>query len=211
MITLYGYWRSGTSYRTRLALNLKNVPYHQKTVDLRTGKHKEAGFTDLNPQELVPALEVGGRIITQSTAILEWLEETYPEPALLPPSPEDRAWVRAFASIIGCDTHPLNNLRVLKYLKGPLEQDQEVVDRWIAHWIQESFAPLEKMVMERGGLYAFGDSPTLADCYLVPQVYSAERFKVPLNGFPNLMRVAQHAMQRPAFEAAHPDNQPDAD
>jgi maleylpyruvate isomerase len=210
-ITLYGYWRSGTSYRTRIALALKGVAYDQICLDLRHNEHQSASYTSKNPQALVPALQVGARVLVQSPAILEWLEETYPTPPLLPADSEDRAWVRALAAVVGCDTHPLNNLRVLKYLKKPLGQDQEAVDAWIAHWITESFQALEVMISRRGGLFAFGDQPTLADCYIVPQVYAARRFNVPVEAYPTLIKAADHAMTQPAFEAAHPDNQPDAD
>lgn len=207
---LHGYWRSGTSYRARIALNLKGLDYEQSPIDLRTGAQHDATYRALNPQGLVPALEVEGRVIIQSPAILEWLEERYPEPALLPADPDARATVRAMAALIGCDIHPLNNLRVLKTLKHDLGASQSQIDAWTARWINDGFAALEMMIAAHGGAYAFGDTPSLADCYLVPQVYSAERFNVNLARYPRIRAVVAHARTQPAFAAAHPDNQPDA-
>lgn len=208
---LHGYWRSGAAYRTRIALNLKGLDYGQQGVDLRTGAQKSAAFVALNPQGMVPALEVDGAVLTQSPAILEWLEEAYPQPALLPDHPAARAQVRAMAALIGCDIHPLNNLRVGKALREAFSADQAAVDAWAARWIIPGFTALEALVTRHGQGWCFGDSPTLADCYLVPQIYSARRFNVALDSFPRLRGIDEAAQQHPAFAAAHPDVQPDAD
>lgn len=207
---LHGYWRSGASYRVRIALALKGVAYEQVTHDLRIGAQRQDAYRTLNPQALVPALEVHGIVLTQSPAILEWLEERYPEPPLLPSSAVDRAIVRAMAATVACDIHPLNNLRVLNSVRD-LGTDGEAVNRWIAGWISDGFAALEVLIGRHGAEFAFGDQPTLADCYLVPQVYSAERFGVDLTPYPRLLAAAEHARALPAFAAAHPERQPDAD
>ncbi|WP_066557057.1 maleylacetoacetate isomerase [Croceicoccus bisphenolivorans] len=211
-LTLHGYWRSGTSYRTRIALNLKGLEYAQVTHDLRKGEQKDAAYTALAPQGLVPALEIGnGIVLPQSVAILEWLEETHPEPPLLPRNANDRAIVRAMCAMIGSDVHPINNLRILKYLKNELGQEQAAIDAWARHWIAEGFAALDTMIARHGTGYAYGDTPTLVDCYLVPQVYSAERFGSDLAPYPDLMAAYERAAVHPAIAAAHPDRQPDAD
>ena len=208
---LHGYWRSGAAYRTRIALALKGLAYDQRGVDLRTGAQRSEAFASLNPQGMVPALEVEGTVLTQSPAILEWLEETHPAPALLPVDPLGRAHVRAMAALIGCDIHPLNNLRVGKVLRETFGADQAAVDAWAARWILPGFEALEALVARHGAGWCFGGAPTLADCYLVPQVYSARRFNVPLEAFPRLLAIDAAAAAHPAFIAAHPDAQPDAD
>ncbi len=208
---LHGYWRSGAAYRTRIALALKRQAYETQGVDLRTGAHKSEVFVALNPQGMVPALELDGAVLTQSPAILEWLEETCPAPALLPAAPVDRAHVRAMAALIGCDIHPLNNLRVGKALRETFGADQPAIDAWAASWILPGFEALEALVARHGKGWCFGDAPTLADCYLIPQVYSARRFNVPLEAFPRLLAIDTLASQHPAFIAAHPNAQPDAD
>ena len=207
---LYGYWRSGTSYRTRIALNLKGLAYEQAPVDLRAGTHKGDAFLALNPQGLVPALATPGGVLIQSPAILEWLEETVPSPPLLPGEPFARAQVRAMAAIVACDIHPLNNLRVLRSLKHDLAADDEQVAAWTARWISAGFTALEPLIERHGRGYAWGDAPTLADVCLVPQVYSARRFGVDLGPFPQVVAAAETAAAHPAFAAAHPDRQPDA-
>lgn len=208
---LHGYWRSGTSYRTRIALNLKGLDYQTAAIDLRTGAQKSAAYLALNPQGLVPALETDdGLVLTQSPAILEWLEETHPAPALLPSSAGGRASVRAMAALVGCDIHPLNNLRVLKAVRE-LGADQAGVDAWAGRWILDGFAALEALVARHGEGWCFGDAPTLADCYLIPQIYSARRFNVDLAAFPRLLEIEMRADLHPAFNAAHPDHQSDAD
>ncbi len=208
---LHGYWRSGAAYRTRIALELKGLTYDQRGVDLRTGAQRSEAFVALNPQGMVPALEVDGAVLTQSPAILEWLEETHPLPPQLPPHPVDRAHVRAMAALIGCDIHPLNNLRVGKALRETFGADQTAVDAWAARWILPGFEALERLVRVHGDGWCFGSTPGLADCYLVPQIYSARRFNVPLDAFPRLLAIDLAAKVHPAFVAAHPDNQPDAD
>ena len=208
---LHGYWRSGAAYRTRIALALKGLDYEPQGVDLRTGAHKSEVFVAINPQGMVPALEFDGAVLTQSPAILEWLEETCPAPALLPAAPADRAHVRAMAALIGCDIHPLNNLRVGKALRETFGADQPAIDAWAARWILPGFEALESLVARHGDGWCFGDAPTLADCYLIPQIYSARRFNVPLEAFARLLAIDTLASQHPAFIAAHPDAQPDAD
>ena len=210
MMRLHGYWRSGTSYRVRIALGLKGVAFEQVPVNLLAGDQRGEAYRALNPQALVPALEVDGAVLTQSPAILEWLEERYPDPPLLPASANDRATVRAIAALIGCDVHPLGNLRVLNALRSGFGADDAAVKHWAVRWIGDGFAALETMIARHGDGLAFGNSPTLADCYLVPQVYSAERFGVDLIPYPRLLAAAERARALPAFAAAHPDRQPDA-
>lgn len=207
---LHSYWRSGAAYRTRIALNLKGLAYDQHTVDLRQRAHKTPEYLALNPQGMVPALEVDGAILTQSVAILEWLEEAHPEPPILPAAPLERARVRAMSALIGSDIHPLNNLRVLGAVRA-LGADQAGVDGWAGGWIKAGFDALEQMVVQDGQGWSFGASPTLADCYLIPQLYSARRFNVDLTPWPKLLAVEQVSETHPAFIAAHPDKQPDAD
>ena len=208
---LHGYWRSTTAYRVRIALNLKRVAYRQQTHDLRTGAQRDPDYLALNPQGLVPALDIGGTILTQSPAILEWLEATYPEPRLLPADPMEAAIVRGIAAAIGCDIHPVNNLRILDTLRGEFGATPDQVKDWIGRWIGQGFAALEPLIARHGDGFAFGGRPTLADCYLVPQVYAAERFSVDLSSYPSLCAAADRARALPAFLAAHPDRQPDAD
>lgn len=208
---LHGYWRSGAAYRTRIALELKGLSYRQRAVDLRHGDQKSDSYLALNPQGLVPALEVDGAVLIQSPAILEWLEEAHPAPPLLPADRVDRAHVRGMAALIGCDIHPLNNLRVGKALREGFGADQAAVDAWAARWIVPGFEALEALVARHGDGWCFGDSPTLADCYLIPQIYSAGRFNVPLDAFPRLLAIDESAKRHPAFIAAHPSEQPDAD
>ena len=207
---LHGYFRSGTSYRTRIALNLKGLAYDQRGIDLRQGEQRTASFLALNPQGLVPALETDGAILTQSPAILEWLEEIYPDPPLLPPDATGRAQVRAMAALIGCDIHPLNNLRVLGAVRA-LGADDAAVDAWAGRWISAGFDALEALVARHGDGWCFGATPTLADCYLIPQLYSARRFHLDLSPWPGLLAVEDRACLEPSIVAAHPDRQPDAD
>jgi maleylpyruvate isomerase len=209
-LVFHGYWRSGTSYRTRIALNLKGLDYEVAPVNLIEGAQKSEAFLRLNPQGLVPALEADGLVLTQSPAILEWLEETFPEPPLLPGGTAERAQVRAMAALIGCDIHPLNNLRVLKALKGDFAASQEQVDAWAARWISAGFEALERLIERHGDGFCFGDRPTLVECYLIPQIYSAERFNVDLSPFRRVREAGQRALALPAVAAAHPDRQPDA-
>lgn len=210
-ILVHGYWRSSAAYRVRIALNLKGLDYEEVDHDLRTGAQKDPAYKAIAPAGLVPAIEHDGRSYVQSLAILEWLDERWPEPALLPKPLTDRAIVRAMALTIAADIHPLNNLRVLRYLKNELGQPQERIDAWVAHWIQEGFAALEVLVGRHGEGFAFGATPTIADCFLVPQVFNAERFNVDLSTFPKIRAVVKTARALPAFAAAHPERQPAAD
>jgi maleylacetoacetate isomerase len=202
---LFDYFRSSASYRVRIALNLKGVDYESVPVNLVEGGQKGADYRTINPQGLVPALEIDGRTLVQSLAIVEYLEATRPEPALLPADPADAAHVRALALVVACDVHPLNNLRVLKYLSGPLGQPQEARDSWYRHWVSEGFAALETMAAPAAGRFLFGDSPTLADLCLVPQLFNARRFDVRLDEYPTLVRADSEANRLEAFAAAHPD------
>jgi maleylpyruvate isomerase len=207
---LHGYWRSGAAYRTRIALNLKGLSYEQRGHDLRTGGQKDPAYLALNPQGMVPALEVEGAVLTQSLAILEWLEEAHPAPPLLPTDPVDRAHVRAMAALVACDIHPLNNLRVGKALCESFGADQAAVDAWAGRWIIPGFEALEILVGQHGAGWSFGETPGLADCFLIPQIYSARRFNVALDAFPRLLAIDAEAATHPAFINAHPDRQPDA-
>jgi len=210
-LVLHGYWRSTASYRLRIALNLKGLAYRQVAHDLRRGDQSAPDYLAMNPQGLVPALEAEGHTLIQSPAILEWLEERYPQPPLLPAGAGARASVRAMVALICCDIHPLNNLRVLRSLRHDLGADPEQVSEWIARWISSGFAALERLVGRDGGAFAFGDAPSLADCCLVPQVYSAERYGVSLEPFPRIVACARHCATVEAFRSADPALQPDAD
>ena len=210
-LTLHDYWRSTASYRVRIALNLKGVDYARTTHDLRTGAQREPLYLAIAPQGLVPALQTPEGPLTQSLAILEWIEEEWPEPALLPKDAHGRAIVRAMAGLIAADIHPLNNLRVLQALREQFSASPDQVQAWITRWIADGFSALERMLERYGGAFAFGDHPTLADCALVPQVYSAERFGIDLEPFPNIRRAASAALALDAVAAAHPSAQPDAD
>jgi maleylpyruvate isomerase len=210
-LTLHGYWRSSASYRVRIALALKGVDYAQVTHDLRSGAQRAPDYRALAPQGLVPALVDGDSVLTQSGAILEWIEARWAQPALLPADPGDAAIVRAMAGIIACDIHPLGNLRVLQALRQDFGADEDQVRAWIARWTGEGLAALETLVARHGGTHAFGDAPSFADCHIVPQLYNARRFGVDLTPFPRLCAVDAAACALPAFAAAHPDRQPDAD
>ena len=209
-LTLYSFWAATAPYRVRIGLALKGLEFDIVPVDLRAGDQHGAAYRTRNPQGLAPALETAeGELLTQSLAILEWLEETHPTPALLPPDPLGRARVRAMAAIVACDIHPLNNLRVHQALQG-LGVSREDVNTWSARWVSDGFDALEAMVARHGGGFAYGDAPTLADCLLVPQVYAAARYDLDMSRWPNLKAVAERAAGHPAFEAAHPRNQPGA-
>ncbi|MBA3669626.1 MAG: maleylacetoacetate isomerase [Sphingomonas sp.] len=204
---LYDYWRSSAAYRVRIALNLKGVDYESQSVNLAAGEQKDAAYRAINPQGFVPMLDIDGLKLTQSLSIMVYLDQTRPEPMLMPRDPADGAHVRAMALAIACDIHPLNNLRVLKYLKGELGQEQDAVDDWYRHWIAEGFTALEAMAAPRAGALMFGDEPTIADVCLVPQMFNARRFDVPLDAFPTLVRADASACGLEPFAAAHPDRQ----
>lgn len=212
---LYTFFRSSASYRVRIALNLKGLEYEHVPVHLRRGGGEQfyPDYKAKNPQALVPTLEDGGRLLTQSLAIIEYLEERYPEPPLLPKDPADRATARAMALAIACEIHPIQNLRVLSYLRSELKQSEAEAKRWAQHWIGLGFSALEQMVLAapKRGKFCFGDAPTLADLCLVPQVANARRFGCDLSGYPTLVRIDAYCATLPAFSRAGPENQPDAE
>lgn len=204
---LYSYFRSSAAYRVRLALNLKCVEHHLTPVNLLTGEHRGDAYLALNPQGLVPALKLdNGQIITQSTAILEWLEEQFPTPPLYPEDPVERAKVRAFCCTVACDIHPIDNLRVLKYLTGELGVSDEQKTAWYHHWIKLGFDALEPQIT---GPYCYGERFTMADVYLIPQVYNALRFNLDMQSYPKIQAVYDKCNQHPAFSEARPEKQPD--
>ena len=203
----FDYWRSSAAYRVRIALKLKGVDYETRQIDLREDQHKSADYRALNPQGLVPMLEIDGHRLTQSLAIINYLDLRYPNQPLIPASAADRAHVVALALTVACDIHPLNNLRVLKYLKSELGHSQEQVDAWYRHWIAEGLPALEALAAPKAGKFLFGDGPTGADVCLIPQLYNARRFDVPLDAYPTLLRAEENANKLEAFAAAHPDKQ----
>lgn len=210
---LYTFFRSSTSFRVRIALNLKGIDYEPVPVDIRTGEHHAADYVALNAGQGVPTLvDDSGATRVQSPAILEWLEETHPEPPLLPKDPEGRYRVRAVAAAIGTDMHALNNLRILNYLRDPLGHDEDTVITWFNIWITAGFNTVEALLGDGGaGRYCHGDSVTLADVYLVPQVFNAPRFGLDLAPWPNITRISDACRALDAFDRAAPANQPDAD
>ncbi len=208
--TLYDYWRSSAAYRVRIALNLKGLDYEQTSIDLVAGAQSGVGYKMLNPQGLVPYLIDGQTGLNQSLAIIEYLDEVHREPPLLGDDPVQRARVRAAAQIVACDIHPVNNLRVLRYLKREMDQEQDAIDDWIRHWIGEGFKPLEEIAEASPGPYLFGAAPSLADICLVPQMYNARRFRTELTPFPALVEIDKALMQLPAFLNARPEAQKDA-
>lgn len=203
-VQLYDYFRSSAAFRLRIALNLKGLEYESVAINLVADEQRDAGYLAVNPLGLVPALATAeGELLTQSVAILEWLEEKYPEPALLPADALGRARVRAMVQTIACDIHPLNNLRVQRYLVGTLGVSEEAKLDWYHHWIALGFAALEQQVA--GDRHCYGDSPTLADACLLPQMFNARRFDQDLQPFPRLRAIAAHLEQLPAFAAASPE------
>jgi maleylacetoacetate isomerase len=211
-IRLYSYWRSSAAYRVRIALNIKDLEYEIEPVSLLPGlaEHRRETYRQRNPQMLVPFLEDGSFGVGQSQAIFEYLEETYPATPLLPDSARERAAVRSFCNSICCDIHPLNNLRVLVYLQEQLGLSEDRRNAWYAHWVREGFRAAESVAAARGGPFVFGDAVTYADCCLVPQMYNARRFNVPVGDFPALAAIDAHCSSLPPFFAALPENQPDA-
>jgi len=209
-IRLYSYWRSSAAYRVRIALNLKGLSYKTVSVSLAPGvaEHRAEAYRTINPQMLVPFLQDDKIGIAQSMAILEYLEENYPATPLLPHDEPMRSKVRAFCNLIACDIHPLNNLRVQQYIKTRLGADDQAARDWYDHWVHEGFTPAEELAGE--GPFVFGDAPTLADALLVPQMYNARRFEVPIEAFPKLVRIVDACNELSAFKKAAPDNQPDA-
>jgi maleylacetoacetate isomerase len=209
---LYTVWRSSAAYRVRIALNVKDLVYESIPKTFATAEHRAQQYLALNPQGLIPALEDGGAVIGQSLAIIEYLDETHPQPPLLPTDPLGRARVRSMAQAIACDIHPLNNLRVRNYLKGPLKQDEQAVNAWSRHWIAEGFRGLEELARRHStdGRNLHGATVTLADICLVPQVYNARRVDCDLTPFPTLVAISTALEALPAFAAARPEAQPDA-
>jgi len=212
---LHTYFRSSAAFRVRIALNLKGLPYEAVPVHLlrHGGQQHQPAYRALNPMGGVPVLQDGALVLTQSLAIIEYLEEVHPQPALLPATPAERARVRALAQAIACDIHPVNNLRVLQYLKGPLGHTQDEVDAWYRHWVGLGLAAVEQLLANhpQTGRFCHGDTPGLADCCLLPQVFNARRYQCSLDALPTLQRIAAACETHPAFAAALPANQPDAE
>ncbi len=209
---LYSFFRSGTSHRLRIALNLKGVATDYVAVDLRVDEQQGDAFKSVNPQQMVPALDTGKQVLIQSPAIIEWLEEKHPTPALLPAGADDRAHVRALAAMVGCDIHPLNNRRVLQTLRKQFGANEDAINAWCANWISAGFDAYEALIAAdtKRGRFSYGDTPTLADVYLIPQVESARRFNVDLTQWPHIMAVEKACMALEAFQKAVPGRQPDA-
>jgi len=212
MMKLYNYFRSSASFRVRIALNLKGLDYDYLAVHIARGEHKTGSFSAISPDMLVPLLEDDGERFTQSMAIIEYLDEIQPEPALLPHDPVGRAHVRALAQSVACEIHPLNNLRVLKYLVRELKLGDEAKNTWYRHWVREGMLAFERQLALRpASLYCWGDTPTLADCCLVPQVFNGQRFDCDFSGLPRTMAAFEACMQLDAFQRAQPSRCPDAE
>lgn len=209
-LTLFGYWRSSAAYRVRLALAWKGLAWDSVPIDLRTGAQSTPDFLSVNPQGLVPALVIDGQVLGQSLAIIEYLDERFPQPPLLPADPLGRALVRQAALIVAADIHPINNLRVLRYLRAPLGHDQETIDSWGRHWIVNGLAGLEAFATRHGGTCLYGDDPSIADLCLVPQLYNARRIGTDLSPFPRLLSVESGLLARQFVNEARPDRQSDA-
>lgn len=210
-MTLYGYWRSSATYRVRIAMALKGLSYETKSVNLLKGDQKDDAFGQVNPQKLLPALVLEtGETLTQSMAILEYLEAVYPDAPLLPQDPVEAAKVRSFSMAIAADIHPIQNISVFAYLKAEYGANQDQTQAWAKHWMQSRFPALEQMASQSTGQFLFGDKPGLAECCLIPQLYNARRFNVDLGLFPSLLKIDARCAELDAFKAAHPDRQPDA-
>jgi maleylacetoacetate isomerase len=210
---LFGYFRSSAAFRVRIALNLKGLAYEDAFIHLRRGDQRSVDFLAVNPQGLVPALEIDGYTLIQSMAIVEYLDETHPGPPFLPADPIGRARVRALADIVACDIHPVNNLRILRYLSRSLGHDQAAIETWYNHWIVTGFEAFERLLTADRSTSEFchGDRPGLADIALVPQVVNSERYQLDLSPYPTIARIYANCMKLDAFAAAHPNNQPDRD
>ncbi len=213
---LYSYFRSSASYRVRIALNLKGLPYDIVPVHLLKdgGEQFSAEYRALNQDALVPSLQLaGGDVLTQSLAIIEYLEEVYPAPPLLPTDPNDRAWLRSIALSIACDIHPIDNLRVLRYLQNEMGVSEDAKNRWYRHWVEQGLASVERVLArdKRVGRFCFGDAPGFADCMLIPQVANGQRMQCDLSGMPTILRINQACLQLEAFAKAAPAQQPDAE
>lgn len=207
---LFNYFRSSASYRVRIALALKGLDYDYKAVHLQKSEQLQESYAAVSAARLVPLLRDGEHALTQSLAIIEYLDETHPQPPLLPGTPAERARVRALALDIACEIHPLNNLRVLRYLTGSLKVSEDDKDRWYRHWVETGLEVVERQLAEQPGTYCHGDTPGLADCTLVPQIFNARRFNCRLDHVPHVMRVFDACMKLQAFEATRPENCPDA-
>jgi maleylacetoacetate isomerase len=213
LVKLYTYFRSSAAFRVRIALNLKGLAYEPKFVHLPKGEHRAASFASLNPQALLPTLEIDGERLNQSLAIMEYLDETHPKPALLPKEPRGRARVRSLSLLVACEIHPLNNLRTLQYLKRALAQDEEQIKTWYRHWVADGLAKLEADLAgsDQTGRFSHGDAPSMADCCLVPQIFNAKRYDSDLGAYPTVMRVYDACMKLDAFDRAQPSKQADAE
>lgn len=213
MINLYSYFRSSAAYRVRIALNLKKIPYEYKPIHLlrNGGEQHSEHYTELNPQRLVPTLVDGSVVLTQSLAIIEYLDAAYPQtPLMLPDSELERAMARELAMLVACDIHPLNNLRVLQYLSRELNTEQQQINQWYVHWVETGLKAFEQILSTRAGQFCLGNKPTIADCCLIPQIYNAQRFEVDLSPYKNIMRVYETSQNLPEFIQASPEEQPDA-
>jgi len=212
MMKLHNYFRSSASFRVRIALNLKGLDYEYVPVHIARGDHKTGPFAAISPDKLVPLLEDDGERLTQSMAIIEYLDEINPEPALLPHNPVGRAHVRALSESIACEIHPLNNLRVLKYLVRELKLDDDAKNAWYRHWVREGMVSFERQLAQYpAGTYCYGDTPTMADCCLVPQIFNAQRYQCDTAPYPATMRTFAECMKLEAFDRAQPSKQPDAE
>jgi maleylacetoacetate isomerase/maleylpyruvate isomerase len=211
-LKLYTYFRSSASFRVRIALNLKGLKYEPAFVHMPKGEHRAGAYSQVNPQALLPTLELDdGTRLTQSLAIIEYLDEKHPQPRLVPKDELGRARVRALALLVACEIHPLNNLRVLQHLKNALGQSQEQIDTWYRYWIADGLAKLEAELKDTAGKFCHGDTPTMADCCLVPQIFNARRFNADLSPYPTTLRVFDACMKLEAFDRAQPSKQPDAE
>jgi maleylacetoacetate isomerase len=211
MLKLYTYFRSSAAFRVRIALNLKRLEWEPKVVWLPTGEQAGADYLSVNPQALVPTLEEGDSRLAQSMAIIEYLDESHPQPPLLPGNARDRARIRSLAQLVACDIHPVNNLRILKYLKREMNQSQEAIDGWYRHWCNEGLGAFERQLADGGaGEFSHGNQATMADICLVPQIFNAQRFDVDMKQFPRAMAIFERCMAIDAFDTAQPSRQPEA-